>query len=90
MAVVLRLKRMGSTNKPFYRVVAADERAATSGRFLETLGWYDPKKAGENFQLDISRVDYWKGAGARMSETVRSLAKKARAKAGAETPAEVK
>ncbi len=86
MAVVLRLKRIGSTNKPFYRVVAADERTATSGRFLETLGWYDPKKSGENFRLDLARADYWKDNGARMTETVRSLVNKAR-KAPQEKPA---
>ncbi len=81
MAVIVRLRRTGSTKDPFYRIVAADERLATDGRFLEQLGWYDPKKKGRNFELNIERVTYWKGVGARLSDTVRSLMRKARAQA---------
>ena len=44
MAVKLRLKRMGSKQKPFYRVVAADSRSPRDGRFIETVGTYDPVK----------------------------------------------
>ena len=48
MAVKLRLKRMGSKQKPFYRVVAADSRSPRDGRFIETVGTYDPvKKEGK-------------------------------------------
>ena len=78
MAVVVRLRRMGCNKKPFYRVVAADERKATTGRFLENLGWYDPKRADTNYEIKLDRVDYWLGQGARITDTVRSLVRKAR------------
>ena len=73
---------MGARNKPFYRLVVADSRFATTGRNLEVLGWYDPKKADENFSVKLDRVDYWQGVGAQMSSTAKSLIKKARAGEG--------
>jgi small subunit ribosomal protein S16 len=73
---------MGSRNKPFYRLVAADSRFATTGRFLEALGWYDPKKKDENFSVNIERVEYWLGNGAQLSATAKSLVKKAKAGQG--------
>ena len=76
MAVKIRLRRMGRTNAPFYRVVAADMRASNTGRFLETLGWYDPKVQGTNYKLKMDRVDYWKSKGALITDTVKSLIKK--------------
>jgi small subunit ribosomal protein S16 len=78
MAVVVRLRRMGTTNKPYFRVVAADERTPNKGRVLENLGWYAPRQQGVNYELNMERVDYWKGVGARTTETVDSLIKKAR------------
>lgn len=82
MATKIRLRRMGSRNKPFFRLVAADSRFATTGRFLEVLGWYDPKQKGGNFSVNLERVDYWLGTGADASATARSLIKKARAGEG--------
>lgn len=82
MATKIRLRRMGARNKPFYRLVVADSRFATTGRYLEVLGWYDPKKAEDNFSVKIDRVDYWQGVGAQMSSTAKSLIKKARAGEG--------
>jgi small subunit ribosomal protein S16 len=82
MATKIRLRRMGTTGKPFYRVVAADSRFATTGRFLEILGWYDPKKKDENFSLNMERVNYWLGTGAQLSGTAASLVKKAGAGLG--------
>jgi small subunit ribosomal protein S16 len=82
MATKIRLRRMGSRNKPFYRLVAADSRFATTGRFLETLGWYDPKKKADNFSISIERVDYWIDNGAQLSATAKSLVKKAKAGQG--------
>ena len=79
--VKLRLRRMGSTNKPFYRLIATDVRSGTQGRFLETLGWYDPKQEGVNFNLKLDRIDYWLGVGAQVSDTAKSLIKKARKEA---------
>lgn len=82
MATIIRLRRMGSRNKPFYRLVAADSRFATTGRFLDILGWYDPKQKADNFSVNLERVDYWLGAGAQISATAKSLVKKARAGEG--------
>jgi small subunit ribosomal protein S16 len=73
---------MGTTGKPFYRVVAADSRFATTGRFLEILGWYDPKQKGDNFSLNLERIKYWIGTGAQLSGTAASLLKKAEAGRG--------
>lgn len=86
MSVKIRLRRMGRTNKAFYRIVATDSRRGTSGRFLETLGWYDPINSGANFSMKLDRVDYWKSNGAIFSDTVSSLVRKARKGLGA--PAE--
>ena len=79
MAVKIRLRRMGSRNAPFYRVIAQDSRYAPTGRFIETLGWYDPKQDGNNFSLNLDRIDYWLGNGAQPSETANRLIIKARA-----------
>lgn len=78
MAVVVRLRRMGTKKKPFFRVVAADERTSNNGRFLENLGWYNPRQEGGNYDLNLDRIDYWTGVGARTTETVDKLIKKAR------------
>ena len=83
MSVKIRLRRMGRTNKPFYRVVATDSRCSNTGRFLESLGWYDPDKAAPNFSLRLDRVDYWKSNGATFSDTVKSLVRKSRKGLGA-------
>lgn len=77
MAVKIRLRRMGRTNTPFFRVVATDSRCPPDGRFLETLGWYDPmKKDGVDCVLDMDRVEYWRDNGAQVTDTVRNLINK--------------
>ena len=73
---------MGARNKPFYRLVAADSRFATTGRFLEVLGWYDPKQKTNNFSVNLARVKYWLGTGAQLSATAKSLVKKVEAGEG--------
>jgi len=78
MAVKIRLRRMGSRNAAFYRVIVQDSRRAPTGKFIETLGWYDPKQEGNNFSLNLDRADYWLGNGAQPSDTAASLIKKAR------------
>jgi len=75
MAVKIRLRRMGSRNHPFYRVVVADARKATSGRFIENIGWYDPLAKGPAHKIDLERYDYWKSNGAIPSDTVKSIVK---------------
>lgn len=68
---------MGAKNDNCFRVVAADSRSPRDGGCIEQLGWYDPKKAGVNFELKQDRIDYWKGQGAEVSATVNSLVKRA-------------
>ncbi|HEY5652909.1 MAG TPA: 30S ribosomal protein S16 [Pontiella sp.] len=79
MAVKIRLRRMGNRNAAFYRVIVQDARYAPTGRFIETLGWYDPKQEGNNFSLNLDRVSYWLSNGAQPSDTAASLIKKAEA-----------
>jgi small subunit ribosomal protein S16 len=78
MSVAIRLRREGSLNNPYYKVVVADQRSPRDGKFIETIGNYDPKKTGENAKIDLDRADYWINNGARPSDTVRSIIKKAR------------
>ncbi len=80
MAVTIRLRRTGSNKDPFYRIVATDKRFATDGRYLENLGWYNPKKTPSLFEVNLERVAYWLGCGAQISDTVRMLVKKAKAR----------
>lgn len=78
MAVKIRMKRFGRTNRPFYRINAVDSRASRDGRVIEELGSYDPH-AGDDakVQFNSERVQYWLSVGAQPSETVRSFLKKA-------------
>jgi small subunit ribosomal protein S16 len=76
MAVSIRLRREGAKNSPYYKVVVADKRSPRDGKFIETIGTYDPKKPGQNSTLNIDRVEYWISKGAQPSDTVRSLIKK--------------
>lgn len=76
--VSIRLRREGSLNRPYYRVVVADQRSPRDGKFIEQVGVYDPKKTGENAQIDLDRVTYWITQGAQPSDTVRSIIKKAK------------
>jgi len=78
MAVRLRLTRTGKKKQPSYRIVAADSRSPRDGRFIESLGWYDPKVDPPAIHLDLARVDWWLGTGATASETVASLVARAR------------
>ena len=77
MAVVLRMTRRGSKKKPFYRIVAADSRSPRDGKFLEMLGTYDPLKTENNIKIDSEKVISWVKKGAKPSDTVASLLKKA-------------
>ena len=85
MAVSIRMRRTGANKDISFRVVAADSRSPRDGKCLEILGWYDPKHKGDNFQLKLDRIEYWMSKGAKVSATILSLMKKARA--GAKPPA---
>ena len=90
MAVKIRLQRGGAKHAPYYRVVVADIRSPRDGRFVEKVGIYDPKNKdeGKQLNLELERIDHWLGVGAKPSDTVRSLIKKARKEAPAEAAAE--
>jgi len=81
MSVVIRLRREGNKNNPFYRIVVTDSRLRRDGRFLEQVGTYDPKKKSDTFQIDLAKVAAWTAHGATPSETVASFIKRARLKA---------
>ena len=78
MAVKLRLKRMGRSNHPFYRLNAIDSRSPRDGRVIEELGYYDPrsKDQAKQFVAQIDRCKHWLDIGAIPSPTVSSLLKK--------------
>ncbi len=73
MAVKLRLKRMGAKKAPFYRIVAADSRSPRDGRFIEQLGYYDPKTDPATVVLKEEEIMKWLENGAQPTDTVRSL-----------------
>jgi small subunit ribosomal protein S16 len=77
--VVIRLRREGTKNRPFYRIVAADQRFQRDGRFLEILGTYDPMTKDAKVSLNQERTNYWISVGAQPTETVASLIKKVKA-----------
>lgn len=76
MAVKLRLKRMGSKQKPFYRIVAADARSPRDGRFIETVGTYNPIKKPAEIKVDEELALKWLNHGAIPTDTVRSILSK--------------
>lgn len=76
MAVKLRLKRMGSKQKPFYRIVAADARSPRDGRFLESIGTYDPVNNDTKTSIDTEKALYWLSNGAVPTDTVRNILSK--------------
>jgi len=73
LSVKLRLKRMGGTNRPFYRLVAIDSRRQRDGRAIQELGYYDPLKTPKTTHLDEARVLRWLDLGAEPSGTVRQI-----------------
>jgi small subunit ribosomal protein S16 len=76
MSVRIRLSRKGTKKKPFYRIVAADIEAPRDGRFLETLGTYNPMTEPADIVLKPERIQYWLDQGAKPSTTVQSILKK--------------
>jgi|SRR5690554_462645 small subunit ribosomal protein S16 len=74
--VRLRLKRMGAKNQPFYRIVAVDSRWKRDGKYIEALGYYDPKTEPYTLQVDEEVAIKWLQNGAQPSNTVRALLRK--------------
>ena len=81
VSVRLRLKRVGSKKNPIWRVVVADQRSPRDGRFIETIGHYNPQVEPSKLDLDTDRVDYWLSRGAQPSHTVSKLLRVARGRA---------
>jgi len=74
--VKIRLMRAGSKKKPFYRIVVADSRAPRDGKFLEILGYYDPRKKPHILEVKTERVNDWIKNGAQLTERVEKLISK--------------
>ena len=72
----MRLSRIGSKKRPYYRIVVIDKRRARNGRFLEVLGEYNPIANPMQVEIDSERAQYWLSKGAAPSETVRSILRK--------------
>jgi len=85
MATRIRLRRVGRKKQPAYRIVVTDKQKARDGRFVETLGHYNPRTEPVSLDVDVEKARAWLAQGATPSDTVRSLLKKAGV---FETPAE--
>ena len=77
MSVKIRMRRMGSKRKPFYRIVVADSRMPRDGRFIEEVGYYNPLTNPDEVKLEDDKIFEWLEKGAQPSDTVRSLLSKA-------------
>jgi small subunit ribosomal protein S16 len=89
MALKIRLTKVGSVHQPLYRVVVTEARSRRDGAAVENLGTYSPGSKGSPINVNMDRVDYWLSKGAKPSDTMHAMIKKARraAAAKAETPA---
>jgi small subunit ribosomal protein S16 len=75
--VVIRLARGGANKRPFFSLVVADSRRAAQGKFIERVGFYDPKapQGRESLRVDVERLKHWQAKGAQLSPTVKRLVK---------------
>lgn len=76
MAVRIRLRRMGAKKQPVYRVVVADSRSPRDGRFLDTIGTYNPRTEPVQIRIDPDKALAWLEKGAEPTDTARSLLSK--------------
>ena len=74
--VVIRLRKMGSKKRPFFRVVVTDSRTARDSSFVEIVGHYNPRTKPAKVVIDRERISHWVGKGAQLSDTVRTLLKR--------------
>ena len=90
--VVIRMARGGAKNRPFYNVVVADSRMPRDGRFIEKLGFYNPKASGaeQQFRIALDRVAHWVDQGAQPSDAVKKLIKRGKAQVAAQPAAPAK
>ena len=87
MALKIRLTRIGAIHQPHYRVVVAEARSRRDGDPVETIGTYDPRAKATGFKVKLDRVDYWLGKGAKPTDTLHAMIKRARRAAPAEVAA---
>lgn len=71
--VAIRMRRAGSKNRAFYRIVVTESASSRDGRFIEVLGHYNPRTKPEKVSIDRERLAYWLGKGAQPSDTLRTL-----------------
>jgi small subunit ribosomal protein S16 len=76
LPVKIRLRRMGAKKKPFYRLVVANSTDARDGRFIESIGYYDPCTEPPNVKVNAEKAAYWLKCGAQPSDTARVLLQK--------------
>ena len=87
MALKIRLTRIGTRHQPHYRIVVAEARSRRDGDPTEVLGSYDPRAKGSQVKVDLARVDYWLSKGAKPTESLHAMIKRARRSAPAQAPA---
>ena len=71
--LAIRLRRAGSTGRPFFRIVVTESHAAREGRFVEVLGHYNPRTKPEKIVIDRERLAHFVSKGAKLSDTVRTV-----------------
>lgn len=76
MSVKIRLTRMGTNKRPYYRIVAVDSRKKRDGAYLEELGYYHPLQEEDSIRINEERIKYWLGKGAQPTHTVKIILKK--------------
>jgi small subunit ribosomal protein S16 len=81
------MRRAGSKNRPFFRIVVTETRSAREGRFVEVLGHYNPRTTPETLEIDREKLAHWIKTGANLSDTVRTLIDRHPAAASTEGPA---
>ena len=76
--VIIRLARGGAKKRPFFNMVVADSRDARDGRFIERIGFYNPRavEGEEALRIQLDRINYWRSQGAQLSETVTKLVRR--------------
>ena len=76
MALKIRLRQQGRRNRLSYRLIVTDSRSPRDGKYVESLGWYDPHKKEEDCSFHEERIAHWLGHGAQLSEKAASLVKR--------------
>ncbi|HXD20178.1 MAG TPA: 30S ribosomal protein S16 [Vicinamibacterales bacterium] len=71
--LTIRLRRMGSSKKPYFRVVVTEARSAQNSNFVENVGTYHPRSKPAQVNLDKARIEHWLKKGAKPSDSVRTL-----------------